>query len=265
MNREMELLKNEMSNVKSLHDELNESMETMKSNLAAAQTLLSTAQQSSSSSSSSSLSSSSLSELQSQLSSLETRLELLSSSSITQPKLVSDVSALQTNVEVLATSLREVKSSQRMVSSQIAVLQEDWDGRQQAFLAELSLVKTQLSAVTTPEEDGAARGNAGKSRGFFRTKQTDDGSMMLELEVLREDEKRLKERVLADAGTCSDRYVRLTQQMETFKLLLDEMKSDHSVSMKKLEVHSEEMGKVVKEQIGQMQEWYKKLNTSRFA
>lgn len=125
------------------------------------------------------------------------------------------------------------------------------------MLSELSLVKTEMNTLMGSEEDGG-RGGSGKSRGFFRSKQMDD-SVMLEIEVLREDEKRLKERVLSDSGTCSDRYMRLSQQIETFKLLLDEMKSDHSVSMKKLEVHSEEMSNVVKEQLGQMQSWYHQI------
>ena len=106
---------------------------------------------------------------------------------------------------------------QGTLSSQMSVLTEDWDSRQQAVLKEFTIIKTEFDEMVF--NTGTSR-----SKGLFHSKGGEDFSDSLS--VLREDEKGLKERVVSNSELCSDRFVRLSQQIEAVKVMVTQMQKE---------------------------------------
>ena len=129
-------------------------------------------------------------------------------------------------------SENQLSVKQASISTEMATLTDDWDSRQQALLHELTMVKEMLAKITDGSE---VDGRAGK-RGFRRGKNDDDSSNLIDsLQVLREDEKSLKERVVMNSETCSDRFVRLSQQLEALKQVITDNQVKQGESVKAVE------------------------------
>ena len=149
---------------------------------------------------------------------LESRLQSLRPSLQAIPALQADVHTLQSSFDTMHKDVEDVLIKQGTISSQMSTLSEDWDSRQQTVLKEFTLVKTQFDDMVSGS--GGSRG-----KGLFRASKNND-DVAASLEVLREDEKGLKERVVLNSEVCSDRFVRLSQQIENLKVMVTQLQRD---------------------------------------
>lgn len=152
-------------------------------------------------------------------------------------KFIQDFSSLQQSVQYLQTTLSSLRDSesqlsvkQTSISTEMATLTDDWDVRQQALLHELTMVKEMLAKMTDGSEGDGRSGKRGR-----RGKNDDDASSLATLRVLCEDEKSLKERVVTNSEVCSDRFVRLSQQLDVLKQTVTDNQVRQEESMKAAE------------------------------
>ena len=150
---------------------------------------------------------------------LESRLQAVRPSLQVIPTLQADMQTLQTTVQTLRKDMEDTLIKQGAISSQMSVLTEDWDSRQQAVLKEFTLIKTEFDEMVF--STGGSR-----SKGLFHSKGGEDFADSLA--VLREDEKGLKERVVSNSELCSDRFVRLSQQIEAVKVMVTQLQKEVS-------------------------------------
>lgn len=119
--------------------------------------------------------------------------------------------SLQESVVSLRNDLNQVSVKQVDVSSRMSLLTDDWDSRQQALLSELSVVKELFANLTErPDEKTSKWSRRGKS-------DEEMEMLRMSLEVLREDEKSLKERVVQNSESTADRFAQLRKQMEAVR------------------------------------------------
>ena len=119
--------------------------------------------------------------------------------------------SLQESVVSLRNDLNQVSVKQVDVNSRMSLLTDDWDSRQQALLSELSVVKELFANLTERPDE--------KSSKWSRRGKNDEEMEMISmsLEVLREDEKSLKERVVQNSETTADRFAQLMKQVESVR------------------------------------------------
>lgn len=151
--------------------------------------------------------------------------------------------SLQESVVSLRNDLNQVSVKQVDVSSRMSLLTDDWDSRQQALLSELSVVKELFANLTErPDEKTSKWSRRGKS-------DEEMEMLRMSLEVLREDEKSLKERVVQNSESTADRFAQLRKQMEAVRCQVvdgasaqaDALKAAESRQMAALETLRKEM------------------------
>ena len=199
--------------------------------------------------SSQSISNDFITEMKLKLSILESKVQSLLKITENQADLVADVKCLKENSSATQESMNAIEIKQGAISTQMSTLHEDWEGRQQALLKEFTLIKTEFDRLLMPLNDGSS-----KSHSFFKKKEVE--AVAMSLDVLREDEKGLKERVVANSEVCSDRFVRLSQRLETVKMMIEQLEIKRVEDTDKANARMDEKIRVLNDDIQQLRNLY---------
>ena len=183
-------------------------------------------------------------EMKLRIQSLEHSITILQSLTQNYVTIVGDVQALNSSTAKMETSLASMTAQNNSISSQMNILQEDWESRQQALLKEFTLIKTEFDRLIMPLN------GASSSKSSFKKKEVE--AVALSLDVLREDEKNLKERVVEISEETSERIVNLSQQIEAVKVVLQQLEEKRNEDQIRVNARVDERIRVVVDTMEQL-------------
>ena len=183
-------------------------------------------------------------EIKLRIQSLEHAIATLQSLTQNYVAIVGDVQVLNSSTSKMEASLASMTVQHNSISSQMNILQEDWESRQQALLKEFTLIKTEFDRLIMPLN------GASSTKSSFKKKEVE--AVALSLDVLREDEKNLKERVVEISEETSERIVNLSQQIEAVKVVLQQLEEKRNEDQIRVNARVDERIRVVVDTMEQL-------------